>query len=149
MNNNRTLDLHGMTWLEALPAFIEFYNGAVARGDRAKLEIVHGYGSTGEGGVLLKRIRAFLESHAESLEVQTDSNPGHTFVVSKAALPNIVDMLYEDILAYCDTAKPQSKIIGKFRRSGQPEVLQALRTLESQRRLIARLKGKLKVYESV
>jgi hypothetical protein len=58
-------------------------------------------------------------------------------------------MLCEDILAYCDTPKPQSKIIGKFRRSGQPEVLQAIRTLESQRRLTTRLKGKLKVYESV
>ena len=148
MNDNHTLDLHGMTWLEALPAFIQFYNSAVARGDKAKLEVVHGYGSSGEGGVLLKRTRAFLESHAESLEVYTDSNPGHTFVVAKTALPDTVDMLCEDILAYCDTAKPQSKIIGKFRRSGQPEVLQAIRTLESKRRLTARLKGALKVYES-
>ena len=145
---NRTLDLHGMTWLEALPAFIEFYNRAVARGDAARLEVVHGYGSTGEGGVLLKRLRAFLASHAESLEVQTDSNPGHTFVTPHIALPDTIDMLCEDILAYCDTPRPQSKIIGKFRWSGQPEVLQAIRTLESQRRLTTKLKGALKMYES-
>ena len=149
MNANCILDLHGMAWLEALPAFIEFYNGAVARGDKARLEVVHGYGSTGEGGVLLKRIRGFLESHAESLEVHLDSNPGHTFVTPNIALPDTMDMLCEDILAYCDTPRPQSKIIGKFRRSGQPEVLQAIRRLESQRRLTATLKGALKVYESV
>ena len=149
MNNNRTVDLHGMTWSEALNAFIEFYNSAVAGGSAARLEVIHGYGSTGEGGVLRKRLHGFLESHAQSLEVHTDSNPGHTFVTPKTALPDTVDMLCEDILAYCDTPRPQSKIIGKFRRSGQPEVLGAIRTLESQRRLTAKLKGKLKVYESV
>jgi hypothetical protein len=149
MNNNRIVDLHGMTWLEALPAFIEFYNNAVARGDKARLEIIHGYGSTGEGGVLRKRLHGFLEGRAGSLEVHTDNNPGHTFITPKAALPDTVDMLCEEILAYCDTPKPQSKIIGKFRRSGQPEVLGAIRTLESQRRLTTRLKGKLKVYEAV
>lgn len=82
-------------------------------GERARLEVVHGYGSTGEGSVLLKHIRGFLESHAESLEVHTDSNPGHTLVVAKTVLPDTVD-----ILAYCDTPRPQSKILGKFRRSG-------------------------------
>ena len=85
-----------------------------------------------------------LESHSELFEV----HPGHTFVTPHLALPDTVDVLCEDILAYCNIPRPQSKIIGKFRRGSQPEVLQAIRTLESQRRLTTRLKGALQVYES-
>ena len=89
-----------------------------------------------------------LESHSELFEVHTDSTPATPSSTPHLALPDTVDMLCEDILAYCNIPRPQSKIIGKFRRSGQPEVLQAIRTLESQRRLTTRLKGALKVYES-
>lgn len=59
----RTIDLHGLTWTEAQAAFIEFYNGAVrqAGGKAGSLNVVHGYGSTGTGGVLRTRLRGFLE----------------------------------------------------------------------------------------
>ena len=62
--NARTLDLHGLTWTEAQAAFIDFYNGAVrqASGNAgSRLDVVHGYGSTGTGGVLRTRLRGFLE----------------------------------------------------------------------------------------
>ena len=46
-----TLDLHGQTWSEALPAFIEAYNGALRRSGGG-LEVVHGYGASGVGSGL-------------------------------------------------------------------------------------------------
>jgi len=136
------LDLHGQTWHEALPAFIDFYNDAVRRpggGSGLRLEIVHGYGSTGVGGVLRTRLRKFLESQSDKLTFTPgehfDGNHGHTVVVPQTPLPDTVSLLAEDILEFCATGKSQSKIVGKFRRHGQPSVLEAIRSLESQKRL--------------
>ena len=60
--NLRILDLHGLTWAEAEASFIEFYNQTVRQADKdaVRLDVVHGYGSTGTGGVLLTRLRGFL-----------------------------------------------------------------------------------------
>ena len=148
----RTLDLHGLTWIEALPSFLEFYNSAAqlsASKPVGRLEIVHEYGSTGVGGVLGKRLRAFLEQYPDRVQIQLDGNPGHTYVTPLAVLPEIEDMLVEKIIDYCDQPKSQSKIIGKFRINGDPAVLSALRTLEKQGRLSATHNGKVKVFVSV
>ena len=51
--------------------------------------------------------------------------------------------------AYCERAKGRSKIIGKFRRHGEPRVIEAIRTLERQKRLRAVNKGRVKLYEAV
>ena len=47
--NLRILDLHGLTWAEAEASFIEFYNQTVRQAgkDAVRLDVVHGYGSTG------------------------------------------------------------------------------------------------------
>ena len=48
------------------------------------IEIIHGYGSTGEGGTIRTRLRKFLERHSALLEYQigedVDDNMGHTFI---------------------------------------------------------------------
>ena len=65
------LDLHGKTWREAQDEFIAFYNAALGRGGGGSgvtLTVVHGYGSTGEGGVLRKRMRAYLDRLGDYLE---------------------------------------------------------------------------------
>ena len=105
MQYSRILDLHGLTWVEALPSFIEFYNFSIRSASsktNARLEIVHGYGSTGVGGTLGKRLRAFLDQYQDRVEVQLDENPGHTYLIPLSPLPEIKDMLAEDIIAYCD-----------------------------------------------
>ena len=51
--------------------------------------------------------------------------------------------------AYCERAKGRSKIIGKFRRHGEPRVIEAIRALERQKRLRAVNKGRVKLYEAV
>lgn len=152
----RELDLHGQTWSEAQAAFIEFYNDAILKDGghgTGSLDVVHGYGSTGPGGVLRTRLRAFLQRHEERLEFMpgesVDGNQGHTIVIPMQPLPSTEDALAEQVWVYCVRAKGRSKIIGKFRRHGEPRVIEAIRALERQKRLRTVHKGRVKSYEAV
>ena len=152
MPNSAVLDLHGYTWSEALLAYIEFHNHAVNSVGGTTIgrrEIIHGYGSTGEGGVILRRLRAYLERHSDQVLVAYDSNLGHTYVTPIAALPEIGNMLQEEILEYCDGPRSQSKITGKFRRHGDRVVMAAIRALEREGKLKKEDKGKHKSYRSL
>ena len=99
----RVLDLHGLTWAEAEVSFIEFYNQTVRPAGRAavRLDVVHGYGSSGIGGVLVTRLRGFLGRYESCLEFKAgerlDGNPGHTIVVPLKPLPSLRDQLSQDI----------------------------------------------------
>ena len=152
---SRELDLHGRTWPEAVEAFIDFYNGALrsSGSNGSKLTVVHGYGSSGVGGVLRTRFRAFLQRHEGRLEFtpgeQVDSNPGQTIVTPLKFLPVAGELLAEQVWEYCERPKTMSKITGKFRRYGQPRVAEAVRLLETQRRLRTTVKGKARVYQAV
>ena len=131
------LDLHGKTWAEAKAEFIEVYNGVVGRDT---LDVVHGYGSTGVGGgVLRERLRAFLARYPGHVTCkhgeQLDGNPGHTVVVPVKRLPTLEDQLAEDIWDYCAEPRTLSKVMGKFRRHGDPRVREAIGDLVAQRRL--------------
>ena len=116
--NLRILDLHGLTWAEAEASFIEFYNQTVCQAgkDAVRLDVVHGYGSTGTGGVLSIRLRRFLGRNESHLDFQTgekvDGNPGHTIVVPLKPLPSLREQLFQDIWDFCDRPRSQSKIIG-------------------------------------
>lgn len=149
-----TIDLHGRTWSESLPELIATYNRVLATNPSTEvLEVVHGYGSTGTGGSLRRRVRSFLTAHSDRLEFKpgedADGNPGHTMVLPIRPLPEIGDLLAEQVLDYCETARTQSKITGKFRRHGDPSVIQAIRSLERQGRLRTVSKGRNKGYEAV
>ena len=151
------LDLHGKTWAEALSEFRDFYNLAARAhpGGGVQLEVVHGYGSTGQGGRLLKSLRTFLErqSQAGLLSYRTgeavDGNPGHTLVTTLKPLPAAGDDLADGIWEFC--ARPQShrKVMNSFRRHGDPQVQQAIRQLQGQKRLIAVTVGREKGYQAV
>ena len=147
------LDLHGYKRTEALEEFISFYNHAfdnAANPASVRLDVVHGYGSTGEGGVLLKRLRTFLETQESCLEFmpgeRADGNPGHTIVTPRKRLPGAGAMLAEAVWDYCERPKSRSKILGQFRKYGDPLVLQAVRSLEKQGRLKKTRKGILDLY---
>jgi hypothetical protein len=147
-----SLDLHGMTREKAREAFIEFYNGSVlgSTGRAVRFEVVHGYGSSGVGGVLRSWLRGFLDRHSTYLEYQSgehiDGNQGHTFVTAMKLLPSAGEDLAEEICAYCDTPRAQSKIIGKFRRHGEAEVLRLIKLLEKQKRLKPLARGTVRLY---
>ena len=149
------IDLHGRTWLEAQEEFISFYNQVLEESsdsNGAQLSVIHGYGSTGEGGILRKRLHGFLERFADRLEFvageDLDGNPGHTVVAPVQLLPDKVGLLADEIWSYCERPRSKSKVIGKFRRNGTPKVIQAIRSLEKQGRL-RRLSGRHQVmYEA-
>ena len=149
-----SIDLHGRTWSESLGELIATYNRILTTGPSSEvLEVVHGYGSSGTGGSLRRRVRSFLTAHNDRLEFkpgeESDGNPGHTIVLPVRPLPEVGDLLAEQVLEYCETARTQSKIAGKFRRYGDPKVIEAIRSLEKQGRLRAVAKGRNKAYAAV
>jgi hypothetical protein len=153
--DSRDLDLHGKTWPEALEEFVEAYNKAVQPGGRAcrTLRVIHGYGSAGGPGILRARFRKFLEKHNTRLEFtpgeKADGNPGHTVVKPIYSLPGADAALSELVWEYCEQPKTLSKIAGQFRRYGAPRVRQAVRSLESQKRLRRAAQTRNSVYQAV
>ena len=121
------LDLHGKTWPEALQEFVEAYNRAVQPDGHTcrRLRVIHGYGSTGGPGILKIRFRRFLENHGSRLEFapgeKIDGNPGYTTVTPKYPLPGSDAALCELVWDYCEQPKTLTKIVGQFRRFGNPQ----------------------------
>ena len=143
-----TIDLHGKTWSEALAEFIDVYNRTARAA--VTLDVVHGYGSTGVGGVLRKRFRTFLAKYPHCLRYEhgedVDGNAGHTLVLPLARLPDTGGLLAEQVWEYCENPRTVSKISGRFRRHGDPQVQQAIRTLQKQGRLRLLSRGRFKEY---
>ncbi|MBQ3644719.1 MAG: Smr/MutS family protein [Candidatus Riflebacteria bacterium] len=147
------LDLHGFTKLEAIEEFIKFYNTRVRKGNLTPFEVIHGYGSSGVGGVLLTRIRGFLSNFPDELDFDSGkdpfaANPGSTRVIPKKPLPEAVDLLSEGILDFCESPKTLSKIIGKFHRYEESKIQTAIKQLEKQNRIKFFYKGSFKVYQA-
>ncbi len=148
------VDFHGKTWPQSLAEFIDAYNRAASLpGSSGTLEIVHGYGSTGAGGVLRTRIRSFLSKYPQNLHFQpgedVDGNAGHTLVTPIKRLPDTGGLLAEQVWEYCANPRSISKISGKFRRHGDPTVQQAIRILERQGRLRTVNNGRVKEYAAI
>ena len=147
-----SIDLHGKTWTEALAEFLDFYNRSATAvgGSIVTLDVVHGYGSTGSGGVIRTRLRAFLDKYPQCLEYQAgesvDGNQGHTIVKPLQRLPDTGGLLAEQVWEYCENPRTVAKITGRFRRHGDPQVQQAIRTLQKQGRLRLVSKGRFKEY---
>jgi len=84
MSENRSIDLHHCTVAEAIREFVRFYNSCVNSGYRGRLEVIHGYGSSGSGGAIRDELRHYLKAHAEIfgeyLAGESLRNPGVTIV---------------------------------------------------------------------
>lgn len=146
----RELDLHDHTVDEALRAFVDFYNGHVRSGREESLRVIHGYGSSGEGGKIRKKIRAFLEGAAASLDWRPgedlEGNPGLTIVFPRKLLPALENQLAAGILAFCSIPRTESKIAGEFRKHGPREIKEAIRALVRQGQMKAILKAGRETY---
>jgi len=140
---NDEIDLHGLTVDEACALFVRQYNRRIASG--APLRVIHGYGSSGEGGVIRQTLRKLLDRHKEDLSwwagESVDGNPGWTLVHPKHRLPTVEDELESAILAYCSTPRTESKIAGEVRRYTAKEVKEAIRRLCQKGKLKEGLKG--------
>ncbi len=147
------IDLHGCTVLEAVERFVQFYNARVSAGSCSQIEVVHGYGSSGEGGAIRVKIRSFLERHNDCLgfvpgEELFPPNPGKTLIMPRKPLPTTLDLLSQEILEFCVVGKTMSKIAGKFRRYGENRVQEVLRNLEKQGLLSSFYKGRYKHFQA-
>jgi hypothetical protein len=123
-NGSRTLDLHGFGASEALGKFVEFYNECVRSGYRGPIEVIHGYGSTGAGGVIQQELRKFLSAHSSCLEMlilgESIGNPGLTKVFPMKLLPargagSGPNAVRNAILKFCETPKAKERIFTKLR----------------------------------
>lgn len=129
----KKLDLHNYTVRESLNAFVRFYNAQFSKAHPAEFEVVHGYGSSGEGGEIRKRLRKYLAGHPKKMLVRKGEhitgNPGVTYVTPLQPLPSAADSLEIEILDYCHNARSEAKIVGKFRNSGQQKIKSTLKKL--------------------
>jgi dsDNA-specific endonuclease/ATPase MutS2 len=69
---------------------VRFYNSCVRSGYRGRLEIIHGYGSSGSGGVIREELRRYLKAHeeiyGEFLAGESLRNPGVTILYPRETL---------------------------------------------------------------
>jgi hypothetical protein len=94
MSETRSIDLHQRTVAEAIREFVRFYNACVRSGYHGRLEVIHGYGSSGSGGAIREELRKYLKAHeatfGEFLPGESLRNPGVTILYprdSLAAMP--------------------------------------------------------------
>lgn len=99
--------------------------------------MIHGYGSSGEGGVIRRKLRTFLSANADRfkrvIEGESLGNPGVTCVEAKGRLPAAqagATPLASAILAFCQTPKSENKILIKLiGRFGDPAIRSEVREL--------------------
>lgn len=150
------LDLHGYSLNQALDIFVETYNVLIDSQSHEPLKVVHGYGSTGVGGVIRKCVTNLLEAHHESLEYafgeDIDGNPGYTIVYPGERLLSPIEKLYSLILEYCTRLKTREKVVWKFTQYQQyreSDVVQALNYLMRQGKLEIVRKERYKKFKTV
>ena len=90
MSESRSVNLHSLTVAEAIREFVRFYNACVRSGYRGRLEVIHGYGSSGSGGVIREELRRYLKAHeevfGEFLAGESLRNPGVTILYPRETL---------------------------------------------------------------
>jgi hypothetical protein len=127
------IDLHGHTVDEALRLFVDFYNRHLRNGSQHSIRVIHGYGSSGEGGKIRRKIRLFLEQAGAEMEWRTgedvEANPGVTIVFPRKPLPEPQTQLASEIQAFCSVPRTESKIAGEFRKHSPREIKQVIRAL--------------------
>jgi hypothetical protein len=146
----RELDLHGLSVGDALKTFAEFYNRSIRSHPQEPIRLVHGYGSSGEGGKMRLKIREFLENASASLDWKSgedaEGNLGVTIVYPRKTLQVRERQLAAAIVEFCSTPRTESKIAGEFRNHEPREIKQAIRALVRQARLKEVFKAGRAVY---
>jgi len=132
------IDLHGLTVDAALETFVEQCNRLFRGGYRGKIVVVHGYGSSGQGGAIKKRLTGFLAKHHDYFDssVWDGGNPGVTTLRQLKALPvEKAGGIEQQLLAFLVVPKVEAKIFARFHSKSVAEVKELLRDLR-QRGLI-------------
>lgn len=145
------IDLHGYTILEAMEIFIKTYNTAAEKKEQFK--VIHGYGAGGHTSKIKLYLHRFLEDKAEYCEYfsgeKIDGNPGYIIVKTKKRMPDLKEIVGMEICDFCINGKSTDKIVGNFRKYGEPKINEVLKKLENSGMLKSYYKGKYKIYETV
>jgi hypothetical protein len=146
----RELDVHGLSVDDALKTFVEFYNRSIRDYPREVIRVVHGYGSSGEGGKIRLKLRELLTNATASLDWKSgedvEGNLGVTLVYPRKALLAREHQLATAILEFCSVPRTESKIAGALRNYDAREIKQSIRALLRQARLKEILKGGCAAY---
>lgn len=141
--SNNELDLHGFSVAEAIEQFVQYYNTRVDNNQFGCLRIIHGYGSSGQGGAIRAKLRAFLDEHLDKARYEAGDDygdPGWTLVYPKVRLPDQRERMAAAIVRFCSDGKTEEKILREFIKMGEVQVKQAVHSLAKQ--------GKLKIVNS-
>lgn len=145
-----TIDLHNMNRDEALRFFIQKYNEAFKAGYRDEIIVIHGYGSSGKGGIIKKTFKEFLDAHKTSVSYRVDVNPGATLVTPLGRINDLQDLMTTEILEFCSkTPKTLDKIKGNFfKKYRNNEINTCVKRLIRQGLLTVTLKKNGEVYKT-
>ena len=145
------LDLHGSTVAGAIEQFTRFYNARVDDDRHGCIKVIHGYGSSGEGGAIRIKLRAFLDDHLDKLPYEAGDqygDPGWTFVYPKVHLPDERERMAAAILKLCVEGKTEEKILREFAKLGKVQIKQVVRSLTQRGGLKTTTKGAKVLYQA-
>lgn len=151
-SSNEDLDLHGFTVAEAIESFVRHYNARVENNQLGCWRIIHGYGSTGQGGAIRIKLRAFLDQHLDRLRYEPGDSygdPGWTFIYPKLPLPDEQERMATAILSFCSGGKTEEKILREFPTLGVAQLRQTVRSLLKRGKLKEVIKGAKISYRAV
>ncbi len=147
------IDLHNMNYYEAIRHFVRRYNELLKSGRIEVIEVVHGYGASGKGGVIKRKLQAYLKEHRDYLDFEFNSsskgiNQGCTLVLPKRILPELKDILENDILDFCsNTPKTMEKITGYlYKKYEEKKIKETVRSLTKKGELSEELKKRSVAY---
>jgi len=148
------INLHEYTVDEALEQFIANYNLLIDNNPKnIEICVIHGYGSTGEGGKIRLSLRKYLSKHSDKLQwfcgEQINGNAGITYIKPEKILPESYENLAQDIYQFCLTPKTKNKIAGSFRKHGYQKIIKAIQHLKKNNQLKTVWKGKHKCYQQI
>lgn len=141
------IDLHDLLVDEALRTFFDQYNLCVSRGNK-KIEVIHGYGSSGVGGAIKSAFRRYLKTHSKHFAGVTLgddlANPGVTIVYPVGRLPKRIDPAVlsdtKRLPAVC--SRLQGKVDEPIRQTDiEKRVLRVLNTPKTEEKVLAKLRG--------
>jgi len=139
------LYVHGLTVDEALKVFSDFYNRHAGHSSREAIRVVHGWGSSGQGGKIRVKLRELLTDGAANLEWKPgediEGNPGVTIVYPLKRIHPRETQIAAAILEFCSTPRTESKIAGEFRKYQPREIKEMIRSLLRQGRIKEAVKG--------
>ncbi len=84
------IDLHGMRTRDAIELFIAHYNRLLSEGGE-RLEVVHGYGSSGVGGDIRSALMVLMDAYPDKVRYisgEMIGNKGVTVVIPDELLPS-------------------------------------------------------------